>query len=75
MKHTKVTLEPYSRMCTIEVNGLTNGKNELKELLQYFESGIKSGGGPVVKFSTNDTHTVAHFMFESHEGILYIILT
>jgi hypothetical protein len=69
MKNTKVILTPYSEMCTIEVNGIINGGDEIMKILKYFESESESGGGTVLTHDFDDSKTEAHFMFESYEGI------
>ncbi|XP_053390303.1 uncharacterized protein LOC128553206, partial [Mercenaria mercenaria] len=67
MKNTEVSINKYSSICTIEVIGSTNTELEMEKMLCYFKNEKQSGGGAVVKHSTDDSKTAAYFMFETHK--------
>ncbi|XP_045188998.2 protein mono-ADP-ribosyltransferase PARP14-like isoform X2 [Mercenaria mercenaria] len=55
------------RLCTIQVQGLPNIDRQLDAVTLYFKNTSRSGGGPVVKCTSDKDNNVAYVTFETEE--------
>ncbi|XP_053389167.1 protein mono-ADP-ribosyltransferase PARP14-like [Mercenaria mercenaria] len=55
------------RLCTIQVQGLPNIDRQLDAVTLYFKNSTRSGGGPVVKCTSDKDKNVAYVTFETEE--------